>query len=66
MHMASGLTRFQLFLAIQNSSFCYLILQTGVSYQIMLMYNVNYEQWFVVQTFFPFTAVIVISLAANE
>ncbi len=34
---------FQLFLVVQNSSFCGLILQTGVSYHIILMYYLSYE-----------------------
>ncbi len=43
-YLASGLIHFQLFLSLQNHSFCYLILQIGVSYHIILIYNLNYEQ----------------------
>ncbi len=56
MCLASGVISVQLFLAVQNSSYCCLILQTGLSYHIMLMYYLNYEQMFVVQTVLPFTA----------
>ncbi len=38
-----GLIRVQLFLAVQNSSFCCLILKIGVSYHIILMYDLNYD-----------------------
>ncbi len=40
----SSLIHFQLFLYLHNHSFCCLILQMGVSYHIILMYNLNYEQ----------------------
>ncbi len=43
MCLASGVVRFQLFVALQNSLFCCLILQTSVSYHIILMYHLNYE-----------------------
>ncbi len=41
--LASGLIRIQLFLAVQNSLFCCLILKIVVSYHIILMYYLNYE-----------------------
>ncbi len=37
MGLSSGLIHVQLFLAVQNSSFCCLILKIGVSYHIILM-----------------------------
>ncbi len=40
---ASGVILDQLFLAVQNSSFCCLIVQTSVSYHAILMYHLNYE-----------------------
>jgi len=40
MCLASGVIRFQLFLAVQKSSLCCLILQTGISYPILLCLNV--------------------------
>ncbi len=43
MCLASGVIHFQLFLAVQNSSFCGLILQISVSYHIILVYYLNYE-----------------------
>ncbi len=43
MGLASGLIRIQLFLAVQNSLFCCLILKICVSYDIILMYYLNYE-----------------------
>ncbi len=42
MGLASGAIRVQLFLAVQNRSFCCLILQIGVSY-LIIMYYLNYE-----------------------
>ncbi len=39
MGLASGLIRVQLFLAVQNHSFCYLILKIGVFYHIILIMN---------------------------
>ncbi len=43
MSLASGLIRVQLFIAVQKSSFCCLILNICVSYDIILMYYLNYE-----------------------
>ncbi len=43
MGLASDLIRVQISLAIQNSTFCCLILQIGVSYHIILMYYLNYD-----------------------
>ncbi len=43
MSLVSGVICIQLFLAVQNSSFCCLILQIGVSDHIILMYYLNYE-----------------------
>ncbi len=43
MGLASGLIRVQLFLAVQNSLFCCLVLKIGVSYHIILMYYIIYE-----------------------
>ncbi len=42
--LASGVIHFQLFLAVQNRSFCCLILEMGVSYHTMLIYYLNYER----------------------
>lgn len=43
MCLASSVIRFQLFLAVQSSTFFCFILQTGVSCHIILMYSLNYE-----------------------
>ncbi len=43
MGLASGLIGVQLFLAVQNSSFCCLILKIGAFYHIILMYYLNYK-----------------------
>ncbi len=47
-----------------------MLLQTGVSYYIILMYGLDYEHWFVEQTVLPFTALRYSSryfpTAANE
>ncbi len=57
MGLASSFICVQLFLAVQNSSFCCLIFQTGLSYHIILMYYLNYERTsFVAQTVLEFTA----------
>ncbi len=70
MGLASGLIHVQLFLAVQNSLFCWLILKMCVSYDVILMYYLNYEHWFVVQTVLPFTARCCysryLSITANE
>ncbi len=67
MGLASGV---QIVLAVQDSLFCCLILQTGVSYHIILMYYLNYEHTGLVQTVLPFTALHYssrnFSTAANE
>ncbi len=53
MGLVSGV---QIVLAVQDSLFFCLILQTGVSYHIILMYYLNYEHTGLVQTVLPFTA----------
>ncbi len=42
MGLLSGLIRIQLFLSVQNSSFCCLILKIGVPYHIFLMYYLEH------------------------
>ncbi len=44
------------YFSCKNRSFGCLILQIGVSYLIILMYYLNYEHWFIVQTVLQFTA----------